>query len=108
MRSEGDSADIEPAMENHSDRATTKRPATLRRGLKIRSMANHDLIFAMENKHKQRLLASFRGEAKGKDIFVLEIPELKARRECCRPVIRSETTSVRTPHDQGSSQICRD
>ena len=35
-----------------------------------------DLIFAMEGKHKQRLLADFRGEAKGKDIFVLEIPDV--------------------------------
>ena len=53
--------------------AGTSRRA--RRTVSRRDLQWADLIFAMESKHKQRLLADFPGELRYKDLIVLEIPD---------------------------------
>ena len=53
--------------------AGTSRRA--KRTVTSRDLQWADLIFAMESKHKQRLLADFPGELRFKEIVVLEIPD---------------------------------
>lgn len=57
-----------------------------------------DLIFAMEQKHKQRLVTTYPGELKFKDIFVLDIPDdykymdsdlIEILRESVAPIIEA-------------------
>ena len=81
--------------------AGTSRRA--KRPLTIADIHWADLIFVMEEKHKSRLLATFRQAATFKRIHVLDIPDdyqfmdpelVELLREKCAPLIHEPDSSV--------------
>jgi predicted protein tyrosine phosphatase len=59
--------------EHHAKSAGTEPSARIRITAKLIAWA--DIIFAMEKKHKQRMMENFACEIKGKEIVVLNIPD---------------------------------